>query len=689
MNEAAGPPTPRRRPPPAAVTGLVVAALVACALWWLSAGQGAGGLPPEGQDGPGRLTVQAGVGGSIVGHWVVARSAPPPASYQVRVVTADGGATVATATTWAPSVVVPALAVGGRYQLIVTPTGPGRPATSMPVTVLPDGRPGPPLQVTIGQLAGTNGLRVAWTPDPAGVAASGTVVQLFDGATYRGYVRCQADCTTAAFRGLPYGRRYSVHVIPVNNAGEGPAAASNPVDLGSPCPAVAACVNVDATVEVGPARQRAQGFLNSLYPIGDMVARLRALHPNSWRGSPIYLPATGAFDWTAWDAAVATGASTTMLLSNLWHGETTAGSGARPPWADWGAYATWVTTTVRAIEASGHKVSYWEIQNEPGAPTYLGAGDWAASTVAEYLQQFLVAYQAIKAADPDARILGPSLSHFADYPGEYDAHEPDLVTFLDFAARHDLRFFAISWHEIDNDLGAQPRDFNRLPQMIEDHVAEGRRLIADRPALGHPQVWVNEYGRQSDYALPGSTVGDIAALEGASVDRAGRSCWPEPNANGTVTDDCAGPTLDGLLVGDGSTPRANYWVYATYARMTGTVVATASSDATVSVLATRDDSSGRLVAMVGRHVSCQPGINLSCTGPDAVAVPPVAVSIAVRVPWLVGAAPVTITQVPATWAAVVVPPTALQASLPVVEGRMTLALPAVADGEAYLITIGH
>jgi hypothetical protein len=378
-----------------------------------------------------------------------------------------------------------------------------------------------------------------------------------------------------------------------------------------------------------------------------------------------------------------------MLLSNLWQGETTTGSGARPPWANWGAYATWVTTTVRVIEASGHKVSYWEIQNEPGAPTYFSATDTAAATVADYLQQFLVAYQAIKAADPGAHILGPSLSHFADYPGEYNLHEPDLVTFLNFAASHGLQLAAITWHEIDNDLGSQPRDFNSLPQIIEDHVAVARRLIADRPALGHPQVWVNEYGRQLNYATPGWTLGDIAALERASVDRAGRSCWPERNANGSVSDDCAAPTLDGLLAADGSTPRADYWVYATYGRMTGQLVAAASSDATVSVLATQDAGSSRLVTMIGRDVSCLPGVNFSCTGPDAVAVPPVAVSVAVRVPWPGGSAQVTIARVPATWAPVVVPPTVFQGRVAVVGGRTTLSLPTVSDGEVYLVTVGR
>jgi hypothetical protein len=681
---------------------LVLAAVVASALWWGAAGRmfGPGSLAgdsPSRNSGPGAaprgLQAQAAIGGAISGHWDAAESGPEATSYQVRVVSLGDGQTVSTAETWSRSVVVGGLAVGGRYQLVVAAAGVAAPAasasaTSAPVVVLADHTPDPPSEVVAAPLPGSNGVDVRWTPGTTGVTATGALVQLYDGQAYKGSLRCQAQCSTAVFRGLEYARRYSVRVVPTNAAGEGVATASNPVELRSPCPAQS-CLTVDATAATGPARQRAQGFLNSIYPVGGMVARVRQLKPQSWRGAPTYLPATGTLDWSSWDAAVATGAETTMLLSSLWHSETTTGAGARPPWADWGAYARWVTANVRAIRASDHSVSYWEIQNEPGAPTYFSPADTAAATTAEYLEQFRVAYGAIKQADPAARVIGPSLSHFADYPGEYAPNEPDLVTFLDFAARNGLRLAAVSWHEIDDDLGPNPRDYNGQPQTLEDHVAEARRLIAERPALGVPAVWVNEYGRHVNYAIPGWTLGDIAAIEAASVDRAGRSCWPEQGPGGANYDDCSAPTLDGLLSKDGSTPRANYWVYATYARMTGRLVATASSEATISVLATMDDGPERVQAMVGRHVSCLPGVNLSCNRPDSVTAAPTPVAVDVRVPWATGSAKVTIAQVSATWGPVHNPLTIFQGSVPVTGGRLALALPVVADGEVYLVTIGR
>jgi hypothetical protein len=262
-----------------------------------------------------------------------------------------------------------------------------------------------------------------------------------------------------------------------------------------------------------------------------------------------------------------------------------------------------------------------------------------------------------------------------------------LVTFLDFAARNNMHFAAVSWHEIDDELGPRPRDFNSLPGAITDHVAEARRLIAERPGLGTPEVWVNEYGHRMDYAIPGWTLGAIAALERAAVDRAGRSCWPEQGASGAPADDCAAPTLDGLLLADGSTPRADYLVYATYARMTGHLVAATASDAAVAVLAARNDASGQVTAMVGRDVTCLPAVNASCPRRAAIVPAPMAAVVAVHLPGDAGGqAVVSVVQVPPAWGAAA-PATMFQGPLPISAGVVKVPVAALADGEVYIITV--
>ena len=675
--------------------------MVASVLFWDASvhllGPSAGRTPSRTETAPSELTVQAAAGKAIEAQWSPPEHGPAPDSYQVAVVEVANGQTVALTQVWSPEATVGGLRVGEQYRVVVQ-AGEGL-ATSAPVTVLADQPPDPPFAVVASQQAGTNAIDASWTPAPTGVAATGAFVQLYGGGgglTYLGYLTCQAGCTGAVFRDLAYGPHYTVRVEPTNSVGQGPAAVSEPVDLVDPCPAAGAvtaqatCVAVDATTPVGATEHRAEGFQNSIYPESALLARANALKPYSWRGAPTYQAATGVLDWSSWDAAVDTGAQTTLLLSNLWQAETNTGTGARTPWSDWVGYSHWVTDTVQKVESSGHKVSYWEIQNEPGGIGYFSAADWAASTPADYLQQFLVAYQAIKAADPKAAIIGPSLSHFADYPGEFDPHEPDLVTFLNFAARHGLRLAAVTWHEIDDDLGPLPRDFNEVPANIEDHVAEARRLIAERPALGDAQVWVNEYGQPSDYAIPGWTLADIVALEGSGVDRAGRSCWPEAAVGGAPVNDCAAPTLDGLLESDGSTPRPDYWVYAIYARMTGQLVDVTSSDVTVTGLASLNGTDDQVLALVGRNVSCLPAVNLNCPQSTPAAPPPATVAMTVRTEWTsVDHVEVSIVAVPPTSGALAEPPTVFHGPVAVTKGMVSVPLPQLADGEVYAVTISR
>jgi hypothetical protein len=133
----------------------------------------------------------------------------------------------------------------------------------------------------------------------------------------------------------------------------------------------------------------------------------------------------------------------------------TMGGDPPTPWSNWSAYSSWVTTTVQAIMASGEQVTYWEPYNEPDTQGYYSSDNFATVTPALLLQQFLVTYQAIKAADPTAAIIGPSLMVWEDYPDEYGSalQEPDMVTFLDFAVANNLQLAAVSWHEIDDSLG--------------------------------------------------------------------------------------------------------------------------------------------------------------------------------------------------------------------------------------------
>lgn len=158
-----------------------------------------------------------------------------------------------------------------------------------------------------------------------------------------------------------------------------------------------------------------------------------------------------------------------------------------------------------------------------------------------------MAYQAIRSVDPRAQIIGPSSEHFSDAPGEYGNPDLDLVTFLRFSAARHLALAAVSWHEIDDT--PSPASNSVAPGIIEDHVAEARRIIASLPALGSPKIFLNEYGVPELEPIPGWDVAYLQALTDSRVNGAVRSCW---------SGDCANPTLDGFLGLDATTPQSPY-----------------------------------------------------------------------------------------------------------------------------------
>ncbi len=528
-------------------------------------------------------------------------------------------------------------------------------------------------------------LEVQWIPGAASSPASGASVVLFDlpggpGSlpTQLTTVTCAGGCTSTVFRELQFGVTYQATVQPTYADGSGMPAASPLVTLQSSCPADA-CATVDATAPIGPVDYAGSGLLDSLYPVGSDLSRMEALKTTAWRGSPVVRP-DGSWDWSSWDTAEAAGAKTTLVLSNLWH----ARSPTDPPtpWSDWSAYQAWVTTTVRQVISSGRRVDYWDVYNEPGSSSYYAPANYATVTPALLLEQFLVAYQAIKAVDPGAAIIGPSSSHFSDSPAEYSTpqqpdRDPDMVTFLNFAAAHHLQLAAVSWHELNDTVATRPADNTLLPLDIVDHVAEARRLIAARPALGNPQIFINEYGVPQVQSIPGWDVAYLSALTDAHVNSAVRSCW---------FDACANPTLTGLLAYDGTSTMPDYWVRSAYASMSGSMLATTSSSDFLSAVGSYNAATASVVALVGRGQNCVPF--QPCSG----VWPAQSVNITVTVPWAGGSARMTLDDIPNRSTPIDGPATVSDQTVPVTpiaggKGVVIVTIPAFANDDAYSLEL--
>ncbi len=504
---------------------------------------------------------------------------------------------------------------------------------------------------------------------------------------YLTMVVCGASCTSAIFRELSFGTAYQVSVWPTDGAGTGSPAASNPVTLTTSCPA-GACVTLDATAPTGPVTYAASGVNDSLYPVGANLADIEALKTQMWRGDPVVGP-DGSYDWSSWDTAVAAGAKTTLVLSDLW--DATDPGNPATPWSNWSAYQSWVTATVQKILASGRHPDYWEVYNEPGEPGYYSAANFATVTPALLLQQFAVTYHAIRAADPAAAIIGPSLSHWSDYAGEYSTSPGsdsalDMVTFLNYAAANGLQLAAVSWHENDDNLGPNPAENTLSPLDIVDHVSEARQLIAARPALGNPQVFVNEYGMPEVQSIPGWDVAYLAALSDARVDSAGRSCWDI---------NCANPTLDGLLAPDGTSAFPVYWDRIAYALMSGTRLPASSTNDTVSALGSYDATTGTVSALIGRGDGCDQSSWCTSTWPNSVLAPSETIQVTATVPWSSGSAVASLQAIPGQLSTAITDPAFAAGQTVAVTptgagtGTVTVTIPSFADGDAYGMTIVH
>lgn len=592
-----------------------------------------------------------------------------------QLVTPSGAQVVSSQTAAGTDTIVTGLATGDTYTFSVEATnaaGNSAAAITSPIQAVGAVPPGPPTGLSLTASAQDNEATISWNPPLTSPAPEWYNIGVFEGTatsqTQVGAVGCYAPCTSKRIE-LDPGTVASVHVSASDTAGMSSYAFSNWISVTQPCPL--ACVAVDATIPGAQESHPASGFLHAIGPKTSTGA-LAGVGPLHWRVSQ------------AWNSqveesrAAAAGADLTEILSDDWLATHNVGGYAQFPWTDWSVYQQWVTSEVQTIEAQGRaqgfSISYWEVQNEPGAGYYYSASATPppSVTVANNEQQFLVAYRAIKAADPNAKVVSPSLMAWASNPSAANGGL-DMRTFLDFCVFNGIAPDAIAFH--DNQTAPLFDEFApnyepSQPASIVGQVAQLRAMLAARPSLGSPDILINEYGSPGLSQLPGWDVGYIAALEAAGVNEADRSCWST----------CTDGSLDGLLAGDGATTLPSYWVYDLYAAMTGERLPVTTSFTDVTGLATVN-SSGTIQVLLGRHQGCNTATSSTCP-----AAPPAPATITVRVPFG-GNASVTSALVPAGSGALDAPVAQPGQTVPIAGGVATIATPALSDGDAIEITV--
>ena len=263
---------------------------------------------------------------------------------------------------------------------------------------------------------------------------------------------------------------------------------------------------------------------------------------------------------------VAFGGTFVILPHDLWGADGAAIPTFPGDNGDWSNYDRFLDRLIADVTASGMNPQ-WDIWNEPDLNIF-----WNRNQD-QYLQMWRRGYQRIRAAFPNAVIVGPST---ASQPAPNNSW---WTRYLDFAKANNAVPDIISWHSLS--VGTDPA--------VNKNYAD--QLLSAR-AMGPKPYQINEYGAPEEQN-PGRSAWYIARLERLGIDGL-RANWG--SAQGLHDN------LAALLVKSGSTyqPRGDWYTYQSYASMTGATVAVTRGNL-VDGYATKDTAAGKAAVLLGNH----------------------------------------------------------------------------------------
>jgi hypothetical protein len=627
------------------------------------------------QSGSFTVTAQPATGVGLDVNWT---PFPGAAGYQLKASDNAGLlGPVVTASCWGCThhVIRGGLQVLHLYTVSVTPvnaagTPIGAAATTLSATYF-DLPPPPLASLTATEIGTTQTLRVQWAYSTLGMGADRLLLQLN---------LVQANGALSPVSGITVFRnvepneyvipvppgRWAIRAIPVNAAGFAAATVTPPVTVTNSCGDVDLCVRV-GTEGARPVRLLGQGFQHGLPSTN--TAEIAPLEPKLWR----------IVGQSADTEARALGGQRMQVLSDLWFHRTSPSNGgyAATPWSNWTAWRDFVRNTVARARAEGWSPDYWDVWNEPNGaccPPFSPAAR-GTQTADLWLQTYEEAWRAIKAADPSARIVGPSTSALQWTNELWPDPKPelDLDRFLAHSRTRGLVWDAVTWHE--NYLQPTGGDISYSIVNVARHFERARAVMARHPGtVADDRIIVDEYGPLEAHPLAGWAVGYFRQFEDAGV-QANRTCW-------NMFECTAG--LNGLFAPSGE-PTALYWTHRAYADLDGGSPMAVSSSAPWQFdgLANRDDATRTVRALLGRHWYCNAPVNPWCQHDLGVT----AASARATLQWPYGTEPVTVTvtRMPAGDGVVSAPLPVSSATMTPVSGELAIPLPAVADGDAFSI----
>jgi len=426
-----------------------------------------------------------------------------------------------------------------------------------------------------------------------------------------------------------------------------------------PTPPTAQVV-VNYAVDEGASMQVASGFLHGIsssYPSQYLIDGVKV---TSIRGADHmqaggYLPSM--FD-AATHARIAAAGSPALIMG-LYYGLGLYYSGNNRPGENGDNFAPWineVTGVYNDAFTNNYAVYSWIPWNEPDL-------QWTGShTTAGYYATHKVAYQTVKALNPNARIEAPETSSFNfNY----------ITAFLNYCKSNNCVPDVISWHELTD---GNPPD-------IESHTLQLKNWmqtngISPRPFAITEYQGVT-YGGTVTYN-PAQSVIYIAKLERSVANGLVFGLHSDCNQSGSDPTFKAslGDTADAA---SSSYPRGSWWVYNAYKDLTGRLIQTTVSGASLmDGLAGLDSVMNRSVILVGNATSSAQVIGLTLTNFNAANFLIRNGNVHVRVE-AVGMG--------ATSGIVYSPAVLLDADYPVVNGIVSAVLPSLAPQTACRIYV--
>jgi len=281
-------------------------------------------------------------------------------------------------------------------------------------------------------------------------------------------------------------------------------------------------------------------------------------YPRRWNSVKDYYARTKAI-----------GATFILLTHDLWGADAVCNV---PHWpgddGDWMPFTDFMTQVINDAKANGMAGPdvQWDIWNEPDLVTPVQF--WGRSQ-AQYLEMWKRAYLQIRAAIPNAVIVGPSTA------GQPALGWAWFNTYLDYVKANNVVPDYMSWHQLIPDSDPQTSK-NELDEMLS---------LRGMSVQGYQ---VNEYGSNPTEQEPGPSAWYLGRFERLGID-ALRANWGMGGGLYTGMGD---------LVTGSDQPMASWWTYKRYADMTGTLVAVAAGRKVDGVAAT-DAGAKRAIVVLG------------------------------------------------------------------------------------------